>query len=153
MQVDIAATVLCLLVLDLGMAFGAGLYEARIVVPLWGSAPPESLHSPDSGRRFWAFVTTVPLTALTLASAALLLLWPMDGVRRMWWTLATGLVLVERCATFGYFIPMLARLGRAQAFAWKDIRRRFAVWSRLNYGRLGLVLAAWLCALAAFAAG
>jgi hypothetical protein len=77
----------------------------------------------------------------------------MDGVRRLWWMLATGLVLVERGATFGYFIPTLARLGRAQAFAWKDIRRKFAVWCGLNYARLGLVLAAWLCALAALAAG
>jgi H+/Cl- antiporter ClcA len=59
---------LWLFVINLGIVSGAGLYEARIVVPLWARAPPESLRSPDSGRKFWAFVSTIPLTLLSLAN-------------------------------------------------------------------------------------
>jgi hypothetical protein len=150
-QADIAIVILWLLVLVLGIATGAGLYEARIVVPLWGSAPPESLHSPDSGRRFWAFVTTVPLTLLTIASVPMVLLTPLDDLTRLWWGIALGLIVVERAATFAYFIPAIIRLRRSQDFAWKDVRRKFAVWTALNYGRLGLTLLAWFAALKALA--
>ncbi len=59
---------LWLFVLNLGITLGAGLYEMRVVVPLWASAPPASIGHPDSGRRFWAFVTTGPLTLLCLAN-------------------------------------------------------------------------------------
>jgi hypothetical protein len=148
---DIVTIVLWLLILDLGVAFGAGVYEARIVVPLWGSAPPESLHSPDSGRRFWVFATTVPLTLLTVASA-LCLLTPMDEPRLFWWMIATALVVLERIATFAYFIPTIIRLQRADGIAWTDVRRKFALWRTLNYGRLILTLAAWATAMAALTA-
>src|SRR5216117_1293180 len=77
---DLARIVLWLFVINLGIVFGAGLYEARIVVPLWASSPPESLRSPDSGRQFWAFVTTIPLTLLTLAS--LVAAWHAPAPRR-----------------------------------------------------------------------
>jgi hypothetical protein len=148
-QADIADVVLWLFIFILGIATGAGIYEARIVVPLWGSAPPQSLHSPDSGRRFWAFVTTVPLTLLVVAGVAAVLIVPMDELRRLWWGIALGLVAVERIATFAYFIPTIIRLQRAEDFAWQDVRRKFAVWRVLNYGRIGLTLIAWIAALKA----
>lgn len=67
---------LWLFVINLGIAFGAGLYEHRIVVSQWvtGSAQgggrwdAEAVRRDDMGRRFWAFVTTGPLTLLTLAN-------------------------------------------------------------------------------------
>ncbi len=76
MSESISMTLLWLFVINLGIALGAGLYESRIVVPRWISASPESVHHwnaeaarhDDTGRRFWAFVTTVPLTLLTLAN-------------------------------------------------------------------------------------
>jgi hypothetical protein len=57
---DASSVVLWLFVVNLGVVAGAGLYEARVVVPLWAADPPRSLASPDSGRRFWGFVGTVP---------------------------------------------------------------------------------------------
>src|SRR2546425_7494290 len=93
---------LWLFVINLGIVCGAGLYEARIVVPLWASAPPESLRSPDSGRRFWAFVTTVPLTLLTLGNLVVGL--ATHGPRRRWLLAAVSLILIERALTFSYFI-------------------------------------------------
>ena len=62
-----ATTLLWLFILNLGIAFGAGLYEHRIVVSTWISKSPESgahwnanvARQDDTGRRFWAFATTV----------------------------------------------------------------------------------------------
>ena len=65
---------LWLFVINLGVAFGAGLYEHRIVLPRWitsqasGRWNAEAALLDDTGRRFWGFVTTVPLTLLTVAN-------------------------------------------------------------------------------------
>jgi len=67
---------LWLFVINLGIAFGAGLYEHRIVVSRWIRASSATgvqwdvaaARQDDTGRRFWGFVTTGPLTLLTLAN-------------------------------------------------------------------------------------
>src|ERR1041385_6325173 len=53
-----------LLVMWMGFAIGAGIYETRVVLPLWAGSPPDSLqrwHSApfriDPGLRFWIFCT------------------------------------------------------------------------------------------------
>lgn len=59
---------LWLFVINHGIAFGAGLYEQRIIRPQWfiGSSDSrlrvniEAMRSTDTGRRFWTFVTTGP---------------------------------------------------------------------------------------------
>ena len=94
---------LWLFIIFLGIAFGAGLYESRVVVPMWTSDPPASLASPDSGHRFWAFVTTGPLTLLTVANLVAAL--QTQGPARASWLTAAIVTLVERAATFGYFFP------------------------------------------------
>jgi len=43
--------------LDLGIAFGAGIYEGRVVVPQWENTPPQTW--PNTGLTFWIYVTTV----------------------------------------------------------------------------------------------
>jgi len=68
--------ILSLFVINLGIAFGAGLYESRIIVPQWLSFSPgsgyrwnaEVARQANVGIRFWVYVTTVPLTLLFLAS-------------------------------------------------------------------------------------
>src|SRR5215203_6900822 len=57
---------LWLFVINLGTAFGAGIYESRVVVPQWQNTPPQTW--PNTGLEFWVYVTTVPLTLLTLAN-------------------------------------------------------------------------------------
>jgi hypothetical protein len=104
MPQSVAQARLWLFVVILGIVFGAGIYEARVVVPLWASSPPASLHSPDSGRQFWAFVTTVPLTLVTIANA--IAAWQSVAPQRPWWIAAVVLVVVERAATR---MPMLPR--------------------------------------------
>jgi hypothetical protein len=69
----VAKIVLWLFVINLGIAFGAGLYEGRIVVPQWFSPSgtsgyrwnAEAARRANVGLRFWVYVTTVPLTLIT----------------------------------------------------------------------------------------
>src|SRR5713226_8129221 len=91
---------LWLFVINHGIAFGAGLYEQRIILPLWfersavGSihVNSEAMRSTNTGRRFWGFVTTVPLTLLTLVNFPLA--WQSAGTRREWWLGAALLTLL-----------------------------------------------------------
>ena len=136
---------LWLFIIVLGTAFGAGIYEARVVLPLWASAPPASLRTPDSGHRFWVFVTSIPLTLLTVANLVAAL--QAQGPRRAWWLTAALVVLVERGATFGYFIPTMLRMQRDPTASDTAVRATLAQWARLNYLRNGLTLVAWLAAL------
>ena len=66
--------VLWLFVIDLGISLGAGLYESRVEFPRWANSASASgfdagaARAANAGMRFWLYVTTVPLTILTLAS-------------------------------------------------------------------------------------
>ena len=89
----ISTMLLWLFVINLGIAFGAGVYEHRIVTPDWlnhdGSGShwnAETARRDDTGLRFWAYVTTGPLTLLTLAS--LVVAWRTTGPERGWWLAA-----------------------------------------------------------------
>lgn len=146
---------LWLFVINLGIALGAGLYEARIQVPEWLVSTPGGLRwdaeaslRANTGLRFWAFVTTGPLTLLTLASLGLV--WGAGGAARDWWLLAISLTVVERIATFAYFIPTMVRLQAAGAGA--QVQQTLGSWATANYVRHALNLAAWLCALQALRA-
>lgn len=141
-----AVVLLWLFVINLGIAFGAGLYESRVVAPLWASAPPDSLRTPDSGLRFWAIVTSGPLTLLTLAS--LYFAWQAGGTLGQWWLAAAGVALLERLSTFAYFIPTMLRLQRS-TLPQQDVGAQFARWRLFGYGRLALDFAAWLLAMRA----
>ena len=154
MSTGTATILLWLFVINLGVAFGAGLYEHRIVVPHWittGDAGAhwnaEAVRRDDTGLRFWAFVTTGPLTLLTLAN--LFAGWKASGAVRGWWLAAAVVVLVDRVLTFSYFIPtMVGLMNAADSPASVAVATR---WASLNYLRHALVLCGWLAALKAFA--
>jgi hypothetical protein len=144
---------LWLFVINLGIAFGAGLYEHRIVVPDWLTSSAtgaqwsaEAARHDDTGLRFWAFVTTGPLTLLTLAN--LYAAWRSVGEIRRWWLAAVVAALADRVLTFGYFIPtMVGLMGAPDSPESVAIATR---WSTFNYVRHALVLAAWLAAMKSF---
>ena len=94
---------LWLFVINLGTAFGAGIYEQRVVIHRWENAPPHTW--PNTGLEFWVYVMTVPLTLLTLANPVAA--WLEQGPRRYWWLGAAAISVVERIATFSYFIPTM----------------------------------------------
>ena len=145
---------LWLFVINLGIAFGAGLYEHRIVVPRWIDSSADNVHwhpeavlRDDTGRKFWAFVTTVPLTLLTLAN--LYVAWGSPDDIRGWWLAAGMAALADRLLTFSYFIPTMVGLMKAA-----DSPRTVATatrWRNVNYLRHAVVLAAWLASLKTFA--
>lgn len=146
-------TLLWLFVINLGIAFGAGLYEHRIVVPDWISSDAAGAHwnaeaarRDNTGLRFWAYVTTGPLTLLTLAN--LVAAWKASGAIRGWWLAAALTILADRVLTFSYFIPtMIGLMDAADSPASVAIAIR---WANLNYVRHALVLGGWLASLQAF---
>lgn len=146
---------LWLFVIFSGIAVGAGLYEMRINVPRWfapvaGSAirvDVDAIRSDDSGRRFWVYIATVPLTLLTLTGC--LVAWSPETSREEWWLAAAGIMFVERVGTFGYFIPQLLRLLQPEHLTVERAQSAARRWTRLNYVRAILAFVGWLAALRA----
>lgn len=147
--------VLWLFVINLGISFGAGLYESRVVVPQWltrssGSTfhwNAEAAQNANVGLRFWVYVTTVPLTLLTLAS--LIFAWSAPETIRNWWLISIGAIFIDRAMTFLYFIPTMIKLMRDGAFEQSDAVAKARQWVSLGYIRQCATLVAWLAALMA----
>jgi hypothetical protein len=140
----LSSLVLWLFVIVLGIAFGAGIYESRIIVPLWAASPPETWQ--QTGLQFWAFVTTGPLTLLTALS--FIAAWRDTSARRWWWMTAAVIVAAERVATFAYFIPTIVEL-QTGALPPATVAQELFRWSSLNYVRHVATLLGWLAALRA----
>jgi hypothetical protein len=151
----VAPTLLWLFVINLGIAFGAGLYESRIVVPQWVSFSPQSgfvwnpeaARQADTGLRFWVYVTTVPLTLLTLAGLVSFR-WLHEPARNWWLAAAVG-ALVDRAMTFGYFIPTMLNLMHNATLPESEAVETALQWARLGHMRHAAALVAWLASLRA----
>jgi hypothetical protein len=144
---------LWLFVINLGIVFGAALYEQRIVVPLWFRRSSDShmyidteaMRETDAGKRFWMFVTTGPLTLLTVTN--LVLAWQSLDPRHPWWLAAAVLTLLERIGTFTYFIPTALKLMGARSMPPERAAAMASRWMSLNWIRVAVNLIAWLAAL------
>ncbi len=97
--------------------------------------------------RFWVYVTTVPLTLLSIAN--LIVAWRARGRLRGWWLTASVTVLLERIFTFTYFIPTMYRLMSDASLSLPQATALALQWANLNYLRHLIVLVAWLAALIA----
>lgn len=147
---------LWLFVVNLGVAFGAGLYEGRITFANWLTSTPgagthwnaEAARRDDTGLRFWVFVTTIPLTLLSVGN--LVGAWHATGPIRGWWLAACVAAVADRLLTFAYFIPTMIRLLQAPDSPASVATAR--QWASLNIVRHALLLAAWLAALKALEA-
>ncbi|HEY6424897.1 MAG TPA: hypothetical protein VIY28_17000 [Pseudonocardiaceae bacterium] len=137
-----------------GLHLGAGLYEARVVIPQWAAVPTPAevgpaLHSSGhltSGRVFWPY-TGVPILLLTTAN--LRAAWRSEPPRRNWWLAASTTAAAASLATLGYFIPTLHQLTRAQTLPEPSVRALASQWVRLDRLRLTLGLGGWLAGLTA----
>ncbi len=145
---------LWLLVIALGIQTGAGLFETRVLVPLWASSPPQSVLAyvavpirADSGRRLWIILT--PLTAI-ISLLNLVAAWLYAGPARAWWLFASASALFVIVVTFAYFVPVLLRLPDAAKMPEAQLTRMVRLWVRLNWCRFVILVAAWLAALKAF---
>lgn len=151
----ISKILLWLFVINLGIALGAGLYEARIELPQWLMVLPESgyqwnaeaARQANTGLRFWVYVTTVPLTLLTLANA--IAAWRSRGTLQRWWLGAVGVTAADRILTFSYFIPTMVRLMGGTLHESEAISTALQ-WANLNHVRHVIMLIALLAALKAF---
>ena len=151
----ISTLLLWLFVINLGISFGAGLYEKIIILPMWFTKSPEigyrvnvnTMRETDTGRKFWAGVNTVPLTLLTLASLIVSL--QMSGTKYHWWLTACLVVIIERIGTFSYFIPIALKLLRSENLTEKKASALISSWLLLNYFRNAFTLIAWIMALEA----
>lgn len=111
--------------------------------PHWNA---EAARHDNTGLRFWVFVSTVPLTLLTLTN--LIAAWRAAGTLRTWWLAATIAALAEKVFMFTYFIPEMVAL--MQAPDSPESVAKAALWRNLNYVRHAMVLTAWLLGLKAF---
>ena len=158
MRRPVASLLLWLFVINLGTAFGAGLFESRVLVPQWLSGSEqagyhwnaEAARQDNTGLAFWVYVTTVPLTLLTIGN--LIAAWQAAGALRRWWLAAGVAALADRAFTFAYFIPTMVRLMRVESAADPETIAIATQWAQLDYLRHAITLAAWLLALKAFAA-
>lgn len=148
--------ILWLFVINLGIVFGAGIYEHRIEFPLWLVAADDGSYfwdaqaaiAANSGLRFWVFISTGSLTILTLVNLVLAL--RSSGPIRKWWLSASVAALVDRIFTFSYFIPTMISLMYDQTLSTSAAVDMAYQWGLLNNLRHLLVLIAWLCALKTF---
>ncbi|GAB2566013.1 anthrone oxygenase family protein [Spirosoma areae] len=144
-----------LFILNLGTAFGAGLYETKIILPQWFPKSTESgyrvntqaMRDIDTGRKFWAFVTTGPLTLLTVIN--LVFAWQSQQPGSTWWLAAALITLIERIGTFSFFIPTAIKLQQADNRPASSVTRLVSSWIGFNYVRNALTLIAWVLALIA----
>jgi hypothetical protein len=154
-DVKFRRALLWLFVIAAGIELGAGLYEARVIVPGWAGAPPDSvmqwrqLHHDypqivaDAGTRFW--IVSTPLLGL-LAIANFIAAFFARGSSRRWWLLSSGLTILVIATTFIYFVPTLTSILAGPAnVAAATVHR----WTSFNWVRAGVVFIAWLCGLRA----
>jgi hypothetical protein len=149
-----AEVALWLFVIALGVNLGAGLYEGRVVVPLWSGGVPGTLApgdpygrvAIDAGLRFWAFATSAvgALAVVALLTAA----WA-PAAQRPWRASASMAELAVVVSTLLYFRPTLVRLftGHGEGVAAEELTRtvhRWVAWSRV---RTAVTAVAWLGAL------
>ena len=150
---NIPEILLLLFIINLGIALGAGLYETRIVLPLWFrklangnyETNGEAIRNIDTGRKFWGFVTTAPLTLITIAN--LILAFRAPSPSHGWWLAAAVIILLERIGTFAFFIPTAIRLQQSENFPPAKTSKMIVWWIRTNYLRNALTLVGLLLAL------
>lgn len=157
---SISQIILWLFVIVLGILIGGGVYEGRVLVPLWSASPPESViafyqHNvanpqfvPNQGGRFWMFVT--PLCAILTIALLVSAIWTSGDHRK--WRIAAGLCsLIAFAATFFWFVPNIIKLGSAQVLTMNgdELASLANAWVRLSWVRAAVLMTAWLAALRA----
>jgi len=137
---SIIKSVTWLLVIFTGIAFGAGVYEARVALPQWLTTVngvtvwhADIAKAADPGLNFWAYVTTGPITLLTLVS--LVMVWKTQGPIKRWWLITLFFLLIDRTMTFGYFIPTMTEL-MSDKLSVTDAVHTAQQWARLDVVRL-----------------
>jgi hypothetical protein len=101
----------------------------------------------QAGRAFWPFVS-VPVAILALLN--LVLAWRSKAPHRRWWFAAAALMCGYAVASYGFFVPSMLMLQSSGA-SWPatEIESLVGLWTTLNWFRMLVGAAGWLCALRA----
>jgi hypothetical protein len=143
---------LWLLVIFVSIQQGAGLYEKLAVIPLWADVPAGQVLDRmrdsgmwNAGRTFWPFVSP-PVAVLAVVN--LVLAWRSTGPNRRWWMAGAALMCVYAFVSYSYFVPQMLLL-QSSGDAWSASRIESVVswWTGLNYLRMVIGAAGWLCLL------
>jgi Domain of unknown function (DUF1772) len=113
---------------------------------LWNA---EAARQANTGLSFWVFVTTIPLSLLTLANL-IAAWWWAHGAIRGWWLGAAVAALADRIFTLSYFVPTMVKLMSDETLSQSEAVAMASRWGQLNQLRHVFVLVAWLLALKAF---
>ncbi|MFD0362207.1 DUF1772 domain-containing protein [Nocardia sp. GCM10030253] len=145
---------LWLLVIFVGIQFGAGWYEKLGIIPLWADVPPEQTLTAmeesgmkRAGRAFWPFVS--PLVAL-LAIVNLTIAWRTPTPARRWWIAGAAAMTGYAVFSYAYFVPQMLMFQSGGA-EWtpEHVESFVTLWTNLNYLRMALGAIGWLCLLRA----
>ncbi len=152
---------LWLFVIFLSVSIGAGIYETLVVWPADFGAPPQSIWTlsdfwrehanlrPNSGLRFWIFLT--PVTGL-LALINVIFALRSSGRYRSWLLLASVPTVIVIAITFIYFVPTLGVIWTSQrtGLSGEEVAAKVHMWVALNWLRTVIMTIAWLFLLRAF---
>lgn len=135
-----ARAILWLFVIALRLDLGAGVYEARVVVPFWAEGVPHTLAATDpfarvqiaAGVGFWAYMTSI---VAILAVLTAVLGFRAPAPQRLW-QLAAGMAEIAAITTDGCAITRDLRLSVAAHTLFRPpplgARATFAVGYRLS---------------------
>lgn len=156
----IEQTLLWLFVVLAAIVVGGGLYEMRVIVPLWANSPPESVwywqaqrftnpqYAPNAGVRFWIFVTPAHLviSLMTLVAA-----WKTQRRHRFWVISATIIFIMLHLSALFYFVPALEKIynSRSLNLPPEEIISRVHLWVRGSWLRFAIALVGFFCGMQA----
>lgn len=156
----IEQTLLWIFVILSAFVIGGGLYEMRVIVPLWANSPPDSAwyweaqrlanpqYAPNSGLRFWIYLT--PLHFL-VATATLIAGWKTVGAHRRWLMVSTVIFILLHLSAFVWFVPVVSQIlsSRALGLSPERVVSKTQWWVMLSWGRLMISLIGFGCGLRA----
>lgn len=145
---------LWLFVTFLSLEAGAGLYETRVLIPLWSASPPETVRGWDSTltvgsrERFWKLLHPALIFS---AVATLVAGWGTPREHRRWLLASTMASLIVEVASLAYFVPTLVELlvERGEGLGDEEVSKKADTWVKLNGARAALGTAGFLAALRA----
>jgi hypothetical protein len=96
---------------------------------------------------FWPFVS--PFVGV-LAIINLIVSWRSRGPNRRWWIAGAALMCAYAIFSYSYFVPQMLML-QAGGDSWpaSQVEAVVSTWTSLNYLRMTIGAAGWLCALRA----
>jgi len=142
------------------LVIGGGLYEMRVIVPLWANSPPDSAwyweaqrlanpqYAPNSGLRFWIYLTPIHFL---VSIATLIAGWKTTGAHRRWLVLATVIFILMHMSAFVWFVPAVGQIlnSKALGISPEQVVSKTHWWVTLSWGRFVIGLVGFVAGLRA----